>query len=187
MRKNLSSVLLAFSLAGCGGDPATAPDPAPTPTPAPAPTPTPVPTPTPENLDKDTYCVPNPPPFSSMRVKIHNDLGWKKVLDARALVGPDAAYCSSIGQPGSVCVVRNEDDPQSVTCNNLVVGRAEDTDRYGPTWFFNDRKCRGIGEGDNDPGCRNHEDNQFLVYAFGPGVYAACAHNVCKEIQIVAE
>jgi len=185
MRKNLSWAVLVLCLAACGGsDPATKPDPAPTPTPAPEPTPMPVPTPTPENLDKDTYCVPAPPPFVGFKVKIQNDLGWKKVLDARALVGPDAAYCSSIGQTGNACVVRNEGDPQEGTCNNLVTGIAEDTGRYGPTWFYNDRYCRGIDEGDNSAGCRNHESNQYLVYAFGPGTYAACAHNICREFVI---
>src|SRR5215468_10670435 len=98
MRKNLSSVVLVLCLAACGASDPAKPDPAPTPTP--------------ENLDKDTYCVPAPPPFVGFKVKIQNDLGWKKVLDARALVGPDAAYCASIGQTGNACVVRNEGDPQ---------------------------------------------------------------------------
>ena len=185
MKKHLS-LLLATGLSACGGgSPATAPNAASTPPPVLLPvTPVPTPTPVPENLQKDTYCVPAPPPFVTMRVKVQTDLGWKKVLDARALVGPDTNYCSSIGQPGSVCVVRTEDDPQAVTCNNLVVGIADDTGRYGPTWFVNDTPCRAIGEGGNDPGCRNHDTNQFLVYAFGPGVYAACAHNICKELEI---
>jgi hypothetical protein len=184
MRKNFTFVLLALVLAACGGDSGTKPDPAPTPTPAPEPTPTPVPTPTPENMEKDTYCVPAPPPFVSMKVTVQNDLGWKKVLDAHAMVGPDADHCASIGRTGTVCVVRNEGDPQEPTCNNLVVGIAEDTGRYGPTWFYNDQYCRGAGEGDNEAGCRNHESNQYLVYAFGPGTYAACAHNVCTEFKI---
>jgi hypothetical protein len=131
--------------------------------------------------------VPKPPPIHTFRVKIHDDRGYKKILDARALVGPDAAYCAAIGQVGDICVVRNEDDPQSVTCNNLVVGKSNEYPRYGPEWYWNDQICRGVGEGDNAPGCRVHETNQFLVYAFGPGIYTACAPSnwdVCTSIEI---
>jgi hypothetical protein len=118
-------------------------------------------------------------------VKVHADFGEKKILDSRALVGPDAQHCASIGYPGDVCVVRNEDDPQAVTCNNLVMGKATDTARYGPTWYGNGRPCRGIGEGGYDDGCRNHDSNQFLVFAFGPGTYEACATTgVCNAIVI---
>ena len=167
----LACVLLVTTL-GCGGDSTTSPGPNPTPTPVPQPTPTP--TPVPDNLQPDTYCVPPPPPTYTLRLKVHADFGYKKVLDSRALVGPSAEYCSSIGYPGDICVVRNENDPQSVTCNNLAVGKAKDTGRYGPTWYYNDKPCRGIGEGGNDPGCRNHETNQFLVYVFGSGDFGAC-------------
>src|SRR5262249_55361978 len=131
-----------------------------------------------------TSCAPAPTPVVGLKVKMQNDVGWKKVLAARALVGPDAAYCASIGQTGNACVVRNEGDPQEATCNNLVTGIAEDTGRYGPTWFFNDSYCRGIDEGGNDPGCRNHESNQYLVYAVGRGPYGACAHNIGREFVI---
>ena len=182
IRTIVASMVLGMAL-GCGGKTSTSPGPNPTPTPAPQPTPTP--TPVPENLLPETFCVPAPPPTYSLRVKVHADFGYKKVLDSRALVGPNADYCSSIGYPGTVCVVRNENDPQAVTCNNLAVGKAQDTGRYGPTWYYNDKPCRGIDEGSNEPGCRNNESNQFLVYAFGPGNYGACTDKgVCQPLRV---
>jgi hypothetical protein len=77
------------------------------------------------------------------------------------------------------------DDPQSVGCNNLAMGKASDTGRYGPTWYWNGQPCRPAGEGDNDPGCRNHETNQFFIYAFGPGTYLACgANGICDGFVV---
>jgi hypothetical protein len=172
-----------FCLTSCGSDPA-ATTPSTVPSPIAIPIPTPTPTPAAENLQTDTYCVPNPAPLHNVRVKVQSDRGFKKILDSRGLVGPDANYCAAIGQLGSICVVRDEGDPMAVTCNNLIFGKA-DTGRYGPNWFWNDQPCRNAGEGDNEPGCRNHETNQFLVYAFGPGVYAACsADGICNSIEI---
>ncbi len=183
-RSSVSLVVLTFWLTSCGGESGTSPSASVPAAPAPLPVAVPTPTPAPENLQTDTYCVPKPGPIHNIRVKVHNDRGYKKVLDARGLVGPDASYCSAIGQPGEICVVRNENDPMAVTCNNLIFGKS-DTGRYGPTWFWNDNPCRNAGEGDNEPGCRNHETNQFLVYAFGPGVYAACsADGLCNAIEV---
>jgi hypothetical protein len=81
--------------------------------------------------------------------------------------------------------VRRDSDPQHTTCTNLVSG-ISDTGRYGPNWFYNDHTpCRAAGEGGNDPGCRNHETNQYLVYAFGPGKYTACHENaVCSDFIV---
>jgi hypothetical protein len=182
--RRLALLGVAFGFIGCGGSTPSSPQAVATPTPTPLPTPTP--TPVAENLLPDTYCVPKPPPTAALRVKVHTDFGFKKLLDSRALVGPDADYCSSIGQPGTVCVVRNEDDPQAVSCNNYAMGKALDTGRYGPTWYQDGQVlCRPPGDGGNDAGCRNHEDNQFLLYAFGPGIYTACAANgICKAIEI---
>jgi hypothetical protein len=173
--------LLVIGLGGCGGgSAATTPT---TPQPTPTPLPTPTPTPTPENLLPETYCVPAPPPLHNIRVKVGSDQGYKKILDSRALV-ESADWCASIGYPGSICVVKNELDPQAVTCNNLVMGQASDTGRYGPTWSWNGQPCRPFDTG-GDPGCRNHETNQFLAYAFGPGFYLACgANGVCNGITI---
>ena len=137
LRSNVSLLLLTLCFISCGGDPGTAPNAVPTPVPVPIPVPTATPSPSAANLQEDTYCVPAPPPLADLRVKVHQDFGFKKVLDARALVGPDAAHCASINTGGTVCVVRREDDPQATTCNNLVVGKA-DSGLYGPNWFYND-------------------------------------------------
>jgi hypothetical protein len=183
-RSKVSPLFLTLNLMSCGGEPGASPT-ATQPTLPPVVIPTPAPTPLPANLQADTYCVPSPPPFFEFRVKIHDNRGWKKILDAKAIVGPDAAYCASQNQGGSVCVVRREDDPQAVTCTNLVSGKS-DTGRYGPNWFYNDDTlCRPIGVGGNDAGCRLHETNQFLVYAFGPGKYTACHENaVCTDFEV---
>jgi hypothetical protein len=136
-------------------------------------------------MKPDTYCVPAPPQFAEFRVKIHDDRGYKKILDVKAMVGPDQAFCASQNQGGSVCPVRREDDPMADTCTNLVSG-ISDTGRYGPNWFYNDdTPCRAIGVGENEPGCRNHETNQYLVYAFGPGKYTACHENaICTDFIV---
>jgi hypothetical protein len=169
----MKKVFVAFAMllvfVSCGGSSPI--DPIPTPTP----TPTPVPTATPE--PPEIACTPVPPPIYGFRLKIHDDFGWKKILDSRPLI-QDTAYCTSVGYPNySQCVVRDENDPQAVTCANRVTGKATDTGRYGPKWTWNGMPCRAIGEGSDDAGCKNHPSNQFLVFAFGPGEYTACAEN----------
>jgi hypothetical protein len=108
------------------------------------------------------------------------------VLDSRGVVA-DVNYCTAVGYPGfSICVVRDEMDPQAVTCNNHIAGKAEDTGRYGPTWFYNGVKCRPINDPGDGPGCKNHPSNQFMLFAFGPGEYMACAEGRlgCNSIVI---
>lgn len=168
MQKTLTTLGVIVLLFGCGGSPS-----GPTPQPTPTATPTPVPTATPE--PPEIACTPVPPPIYGFRLKIHSDFGYKKILDSRPLI-QDVNYCTSVGYPSfSICVVRDENDPQAVTCANRVAGKASDTGRYGPTWSWNGKPCRAIGEGTDDPGCKNHPSNQFLVFAFGPGEYTACA------------
>jgi hypothetical protein len=171
---SLLVIVASAFFAGCGSSSNPS---GPVVTPTPVPTPTPTPTPEPDNLQKDTYCVPAPPPLVKIKLKIQLDFGYKKVLDSRAFVGPDRAYCASVGLPGEVCPVRDENDPMSVTCNNLVMGKALDTGRYGPTWYYNGELCRPIGVGGDAAGCRNHVSNQFFIDAFGPGTYLACGAN----------
>ncbi len=179
-----ASVLAATAAlsAGCGGQTAATANPV---APAPVATPTPVPTPTP--TPAAIACgKPTPAPLYTFRVKVQDDFGWRKVLDSRAMVGKDAAYCASIGYPGNICVVRNEDAPDAVTCGNLVAGLSSQTGRYGPNWYWNDQPCRPIGDPDNAAGCKQHPTNQFQVFAYGPGVYSACGDNdrVCYGITI---
>ena len=185
MRKTLTLVGISLGLAGCGGSNPVAP-----PTPMPTVVPTPIPTPKPPSMvdpNYPIYCVPAPPPIYSFRVKIHADYGDRKVLDSRALVGKDAAFCSAIGYPGDICVVRDENDPQAVTCNNAVAGKARDTRKYGPTWYVSDLPPSDTGDFGwyclapeterHGERCKNNAENQFLLTIFEEGFYTACAEN----------
>ncbi|HUL78844.1 MAG TPA: hypothetical protein VL691_16385, partial [Vicinamibacteria bacterium] len=68
------------------------------------------------------------------------------------------------------CETRPEDDPQRQACDYLVVGHAEDTGRWGPTWYFGSDLCSDfVGD------CANHQSNQFLAVAKSTGTYEACA------------
>ena len=182
-RSCIFSVLVGVSLAGCGGG--SSPTAVPTPVVVATPTPLPTPTPTPAAI---ACASPTPPPLYQVRVKVQLDFGFKKVLDSRPVVGPDESYCSYWGYGGDRCVARDENLPDSVTCNNFVMGVATQTSRYGPNWFWNDKPCRAIGEGADDPGCRQHPDNQFFALAFGPGTFTACGNRerdrVCGGIEI---
>ncbi|MBK7556245.1 MAG: hypothetical protein IPI55_17100 [Flavobacteriales bacterium] len=73
---------------------------------------------------------PVPPPLNRMNAVIHNDLGWRKVLDSTPIVyGHD--YCQEIGFTDDrlFCPPRPEGHPQVDVCNALVVGQALDTGR----------------------------------------------------------
>jgi hypothetical protein len=177
----LTLALTVLTACGGGSNPATTPNPVPsavaTPTPAPTATPTPA----------AIFCgKPIPPPLYGFRLKVGNDLGYKKVLDSRPLVGRDAGYCGELGFGGDICVVRDEHADDAVTCGNFVVGMANQTGRYGPNWFWNDKPCRPIGEGGDEPGCKQHPENQWFAFAFGPGTYSACGDHdhVCHGIEI---
>jgi hypothetical protein len=176
--------ILALWAAGCGASSGSAPNPVPSPTLQPLPTPTPAPTPTP--TPPAIACgSPAPPPLYSFRVKVHADQGYKKVIDSRVMVR-DQAYCNKLGYPGDICVVRDEGAIDAITCGNLLAGIANQTGRYGPNWYWNDQPCRGIQQGGDGPGCKQHPENQFFVFAFGPGVYSACGDSdrVCHGIAI---
>ena len=191
--RTLAAVAIALSALACGGGNPAAPQP--TPAPTPTPTPTPIPGPSMADPNSPIYCVPPPPPLYTFRVKVHADVGYRKVLDSRVLVGKDAAFCGYWGYGGDICVVRDENDPMAVTCGNAVAGLATDTRRYGPRWYVADqppmvtgsfgRPCRPISDTSNDPGCRNHPDNQFMLYAYGPGYFTACgATGGCATLTI---
>src|SRR5512145_3343173 len=167
-----------LAIAGCGGS-SSGPGPVPTALP-------PTPVPPPPTSDPAIACTPDPPPIYGFLVKIHSDLGYKKILDSRGKV-KDKDYCTAVGYSNfDICVVRDENDPQAVSCNNHIAGKAEDTKRYGPTWFYNGAPCRPIGDGSDAPGCKNHPTNQWMLFAFGPGEYMACAEGRlgCNSITI---
>lgn len=170
-----------------------APAPQPTPTPAPG-TASGDPTPLPavpgrggsggSDGDASGCGSPSPPPVSRVGVKVHGGNGDRVLLDSTPLVGPDVEYCRTIGftDGRSYCPVRPEGHPERIPCEAARVGRAADTGRVGPTWSAAGRRCDDSGD---DTGCRNHPDNQFLVYAWGRGPFRACvASGVCGEIAL---
>ncbi len=153
--------------------PPPAPGPGPTPTPAPAPTPTPP--------DSGGCGSPLPPGISRMNAKIHIRGPNKYTLDVTPLVH-DGAYCAAIGfTDGRLdCPVRIEGSADRFACEIYAIGYAADTHRPGPTWTRNGHYCTGAA-GD----CDNHEDNQFLLYAYGGGLYEACTDDgVCGSVQV---
>lgn len=155
----------------------------------PAPAPTPKPTPAPSQPSPPTNagdCTnPTPGPLAKWNVYIHINGSGRKVLDSTPLVGPDAAYCAAIGYTDGrrYCPPRPEGHPQVVACITYVVGTAQDTGRVGPTWTANGKACVDNENGPT-PFCINHPDNQFLVYAYGPGTYEACAKGVCGSVVV---
>jgi hypothetical protein len=112
-----------------------------------------------------------------MKVKVHIDNGFRKVLDSRPIVENVNGYCAASGSNGGgkYCDTRPEGSTQREACDALVVGRAKDTGRIGPTWTRNGRPCSPVGAPEGSEGCLNHPDNQFLVIARGGGDYLACA------------
>jgi hypothetical protein len=150
-----------------------------------APNPTPTPTPEVPPLPADPgggggsgvligFCGgPAPPSISRVKVAVLNTQPARRVLNATPLVGPDEAYCRLIGYTDGrlFCPVRPEGHPEREACEALQVGRATDTGRAGPTWTADGRPCLGRTGGAS---CQNHPDNQFLVIAFGTGIFEAC-------------
>ncbi len=162
--------------------PTPTPKPSTTPTPAPGPGPTPTPAPAPTPPPSTGGCGnPLPPPVQRMNTKIHIRGPNRYTLDTTPLVH-DREYCAKIGfTDGRIdCPVRTEGSPDRVACEIYAIGRARDTGRPGPTWTRNNRFCTGVA-GD----CENHEENQFLLYAFGGGYYQACTDGgVCGGVQV---
>ena len=174
-------LVMGAYVSSCGSSPSSSSSTTPpTVTLPPAPGPTPVPTPTPDPFL--ALCVPSPPPIHGIKVKVHVDQGYRKLLDSRPIVKNLDGYCAKVGFSAAApyCDTRLEGDPQREACDALAVGKAKDTGRYGPTWTFDDKPCvAGASEG-----CVNHPDNQFLVVAKGPGVYLACpAEGPCGSYE----
>jgi hypothetical protein len=163
-----------------GATPTPTPKPTATPTPTPTGTPTPAPTPTP-STGSSGCGTPVPPPVTKMNTYIHIKGPNQWTLDTTPLVGPDVAYCLSIGftDGRSRCPVRTEGSPDREACELVYVGYAEDTGRPGPTWTLDGSYCLG---GDD---CDNHPDNQYLLWARRSGYYEACTKDgVCGGIQV---
>ena len=158
---------LALSHCGSGSSSPTT-----NPTPIVTPVPTPVPTPTPgSGLPPGMTCSPTPPPLLRMHLKIHDDSGDRKVLDSKPLVVNVDHYCDRVGfGDWKFCDTRPEGDPQRVACDYLVTGKAEDTGRWGPTWFYGKDLCAYAPDT-----CANHQTEQFMAISKGPGTFEACA------------
>lgn len=162
-------------LAQCGAS-SSSPAGAPTPgvgTPSPAtPGPTPTATPTPSaGLPPGMTCSPTPPPLLRMHLKVHDDSGDRKVLDSKPLVANVDHYCDRVGfGDWKFCETRPEGHPERVACDYLVTGKAEDTGRWGPTWFYGSDLCAYSPES-----CANHPSQQFMAISKAKGTFEACA------------
>jgi hypothetical protein len=157
------------------GSPSSNPAPEPSDDPSPEPTPD-----APRPPDASGCGDPAPPPISRINVKIHLRGPNSWTLDSTPLVGPDAAYCATIGftDGRANCPVRPEGHSEREACETLAVGTAVDTGRPGPTWRRDGSLCSGTN-------CENHPDNQYFVRALANGRYQACASNgACGAVDV---
>jgi len=143
-------------------------------TPTGSPTPAvvvPTPTPTPAGtLPAGMVCDPTPPPIVRMQITIHSSEGGRIVLDSKPLVDNVDSYCDRVGFGGwKFCETRPEGHPQRVACDYMVTGKAEDTGRWGPTWWYENGFCST-----NPDHCALHATEQFLAIAKTSGRFFAC-------------
>jgi hypothetical protein len=137
--------------------------------------PTPVPTPTPKaapTLPSGMVCPdPTPPPMLRMNVKIHGYEGNRIIFDSKPVFPNVNNYCERAGFGNwKYCDSRPEGDPERTACDYLATGFSDETERWGPTWYLDQRPC-GI-----DPTkCAHQPENQFLTVGKVRGTYAACA------------
>ena len=169
-----SAVCAAAGLAllSCGGSPSS-------PTPARSPvvvaSPTPVPTPTPAKsatLPPGMVCgYPTPPPMLRMNVKIHGYEGSRIVFDSKPIVPNTDGFCDKAGfGDWKYYDTRPEGSPERTACDYLVTGISSQTDRWGPTWYYNGKPC-----GSDPTLCAHHPSEQFMTIGKAPGTYMACA------------
>ena len=109
-----------------------------------------------------------------MRLTIVDAATYRKTLQATPLVANYDGYCGKVGfDPNQMyCTTRTDTDPARAACDAVAVGRAGDTGRMGPIWYWEGKACAQTGD---QQGCENHPTDQFLAYAKGGGEYAACA------------
>lgn len=162
-----------LTLAQCGSN-SSSPTGTPTPPvilPSPSPSATPVPGSS-SGLPAGMVCSsPTPPPLLRMHIKVHAGEPGRYVVDSKPLVVNENGYCDKVGfGDWKFCETRPEGHPEREACDYLVTGKAQDTGRWGPTWYFGDTLCASL------PGsCANHGGNQFLAIAKDEGTYRACA------------
>lgn len=113
-----------------------------------------------------------------MKVKVQTVSGAARwLLDSRPQVVNVDGYCGKVGfdPRAKYCDTRPEGHPQREACDGLIVGKARDTGRVGPTWSDPaDKPCVAPGDTGTQLACINTE-NQFLVVARGEGQFLACA------------
>jgi hypothetical protein len=120
--------------------------------------------------------APYPPPVTRMLCNVHLRSPEYDTLDSTPLVGPDTAYCASIGYTDgrSYCPVRQPGASDRLACEVWRVGIAKDTGRPGPTWTKGDGSyCTGL----QSNGCQNSADNQFQLWVQAGGPYVVTAAN----------
>jgi hypothetical protein len=117
---------------------------------------------------------PFPPPVTRFHCKVYLYGNQYYTLDSTPLVGPDCAYCASIGMTDECfCPVRVEGAVDRQACENWRVGTAQDTGRAGPTWTKVDGGyCTGPASG-----CANSPDNQYQLRVYDAGHYKVEAAN----------
>ncbi len=123
----------------------------------------------------DSGCgKPFPPPISRFNCKIHLYGNPFYTLDSTPIVGPNCAYCASVGiSDQCFCPVRLYGAADRLACENWRVGTAKDTWRPGPTWTKEDGSyCTGRASG-----CENSPDNQYQLRVYDPGRYRVQAEN----------
>jgi len=178
------ALLSAALLAACGG--AGGPT---TPIPVPSATPTPVPTPTPDpNVPPvGSGCgKPYPPPITRLNVKVLYKGQEFWTVDSTPLVGPDQAYCISVGftDGRSICPLRPEGVEDRAACEEWRAGTAKDTGKPGPTWAFIELGSGKESYCSSAPGapCDHHPNGPFTVKAFKGGTYRVCTEaGACAE------
>jgi len=111
---------------------------------------------------------PYPPPVSRFNCKINLKNKQFYTLDSTPLVGPDTAYCASVGMPErAICPMRVPGAVDRLACENWRVGTAKDTGQPGPTWTMADGSyCTGP-----DSGCQHHPDNPYELLTYKSGSY----------------
>jgi hypothetical protein len=117
---------------------------------------------------------PFPPPISRFNCKIHLKGIEYYTLDSTPIVGPDCAYCASVGFDGQcLCAVRPYGAPDRSACENWRVGTARDTGRPGPTWTKEDGSyCTGP-----ESGCANSSASQYQLWVYRGGRYKVEGEN----------
>jgi hypothetical protein len=136
--------------------------------------PTPVPTATPKaapSLPAGMVCSdPTPPPMLRVNVKIHGYEGNRIIFDSKPVFPNTDNYCDRAGFGAwKYCDSRPEGHPERVACDYLVAGISPETDRWGPTWYLDDRPC-----GIDASKCAHHPYEQFMTVGKVKGTYEAC-------------